>query len=413
MKLNIAVILASLGVLSSQSYASPELSDAVREGRIADARTYLQRGDSPNYITTFGGRIPGTVNRLSLLKAAIAANNLPMVELLTEFRANVNAEDLSGGTPIHYAADLSTSNGIDFFRAAPSAEQLDTRLKIIQHLIKKRAKVNHKSWGGNTALHSASNPQIIARLLAAGANPNIKNMEGNTPLAQAVESKYPQDIEKIHTLIPYTSDLGGALLKAEKQVAEYNQQVEEAEELMPDELKPIFESQIRTNPSGMVSFLRVYNSQDAAGAMIRQSIKANPQFFQLPMVTLNAPAFPSKEIALSLKAAQDSRSFGDEIRGQLNTHLPQTECQYLVTNYLSGSDDALLGYYSIPSDVLQAIQEFTPHVTPRIHPKATGTKKCLMGEAVSIQVTPKPHSSVSGSPAPAPAHAVHQSGSAK
>src|SRR5512140_3961073 len=74
--------------------------------------------------------------------------------------------------------------------AAPlaAAVKAGQRAAAIDMIAKKSADVNAAEADGSTALLWAANgndADLVARLLKAGANPNVRNLLGSTPLAEA------------------------------------------------------------------------------------------------------------------------------------------------------------------------------------------------------------------------------------
>src|SRR5512140_3579929 len=74
--------------------------------------------------------------------------------------------------------------------AAPlaAAVKAGQRGAAIDMIAKKSADVNAAEVDGSTALLWAANgndADLVARLLKAGANPNVRNLLGSTPLAEA------------------------------------------------------------------------------------------------------------------------------------------------------------------------------------------------------------------------------------
>ena len=96
-----------------------------------------------------------------------------MVDLLIQVGGDVNKQNESGLTPLHYA----------------SAND-----QVLERLIQAGGEVNTQSSDGWTPLHSASiggHVEVITALLAAGADKSLKTNGGLTPhyLAQNQDCK--------------------------------------------------------------------------------------------------------------------------------------------------------------------------------------------------------------------------------
>ncbi|KAK6638711.1 hypothetical protein RUM43_006978 [Polyplax serrata] len=100
------------------------------------------------------------------LHLAAGYNNIEVAELLLEHGADVNAQDKGGLIPLHNASSYG-------------------HLDIAALLIKYHTVVNATDKWGFTPLHEAAQKgrtQLCALLLAHGADPFLKNQEGQTPL---------------------------------------------------------------------------------------------------------------------------------------------------------------------------------------------------------------------------------------
>ncbi|KAG8226948.1 hypothetical protein J437_LFUL004666 [Ladona fulva] len=100
------------------------------------------------------------------LHLAAGYNNLEVAEFLLESGADVNAQDKGGLIPLHNASSYG-------------------HLDIAALLIKYSTVVNATDKWGFTPLHEAAQKgrtQLCALLLAHGANPFLKNQEGQAPL---------------------------------------------------------------------------------------------------------------------------------------------------------------------------------------------------------------------------------------
>ncbi|GAB3203252.1 TPR repeat protein [Pontibacter aydingkolensis] len=111
---------------------------------------------------------------------------LKTVSLLLNNKADINAQDDDGKTALHYAVSSSRVRSELY-----EQEQVD----LLDTLIARGADPNIKDKNGNTVLAEALQATIgqhigimeLGKLLEAGADPNIQNNEAKTPLMLACE----------------------------------------------------------------------------------------------------------------------------------------------------------------------------------------------------------------------------------
>ena len=169
------VFLALLGlasVVASQAKSSDEASArdqqliaASERGDVAEVRTLLAQGAS------IGAK---DVRGRTALMAATHANQIETAAVLIAAGADVNARDNIKDSPYLYAG----------------AE--GRHLESVRELLKTKIDVNHVNNYGWTALLEVCLKHrgpvyidIVRVLLAGGANPNLADKEGVTPLAHA------------------------------------------------------------------------------------------------------------------------------------------------------------------------------------------------------------------------------------
>ncbi len=100
--------------------------------------------------------------------------------------ANVNAQDVNGKTALHYVVNCSRIQ-TEFFE--------QEQVQLLDTLFRYGANPNLKDKDGNTVLAQALQATIgqhigileLQKLLDSGANPNVQNNMGKTPLMQACE----------------------------------------------------------------------------------------------------------------------------------------------------------------------------------------------------------------------------------
>jgi ankyrin repeat protein len=107
----------------------------------------------------------------SLLTAARQGNVASMRALLKE-KANPNATEPDGTTPLHYAVRQNSVEGVDLLLGAQADAKVANRYGVTP------------LWVACTN----GNASIIERLIKAGADPNAPNPEGETPLMTAART---------------------------------------------------------------------------------------------------------------------------------------------------------------------------------------------------------------------------------
>ncbi len=158
----------------------------------AIVKILLQHGANPNQIVDETDNTP--------LVHAIIQNKIPSIMFLLQAGADVNHVNGKGVTPLVLAlqngmneigiklldmgADPNTlAEGISSLQFASAFEPIS--IPLVKKLIEKGADINYvEPEGGKTALHLAAyghKKEVIEILLEAGANPDARDVYGNTP----------------------------------------------------------------------------------------------------------------------------------------------------------------------------------------------------------------------------------------
>ncbi|XP_069112901.1 uncharacterized protein [Argopecten irradians] len=155
----------------TKEYKTP-LHEAVDRGQVEVARLLLQRGASTECKDTRSD---------TPLFVACQNGDRQVVKTLLEFNANVHAKDAYGRSPLHAARESN----------------------IIKMLAKKGLNIDITGSHGDTPLHCAArdyDKMLIKTLLDLGANPTIKNKDGNIPRDLAEPQTWQPDKTAIHLL---------------------------------------------------------------------------------------------------------------------------------------------------------------------------------------------------------------------
>jgi ankyrin repeat protein len=129
----------------------------------------------------------------TLLHSPAWYGDLEMVQVLLDYKVDVNAQRDRGWTPLHDASDGDRSTGFhNVVQSLPDTVQL-----LLEH----GADVNMRALNNLTPLHKAVEEgriEIVRMLLERGANVGAKDDEGKTPLHEA--ARHGQD-EVVHVLL--------------------------------------------------------------------------------------------------------------------------------------------------------------------------------------------------------------------
>ena len=199
-----SILLEAGANIDGRSVISPPISVAIERGvGLQFIKFLIDAGASPN-VKDANGNSP--------LHLAAIRGKSDVIRLLAKAGANFNTRNEEGQTPIFLsnrpqeeAIDFYIENGSDLNIQDNDLETpLITAIKgswpiyAINELLTNGAKPNLQSKSGDTALHYAmSRPkEVVELLLAHGANPDIRNTDGEKPGSGGARSGNLRVIEK-------------------------------------------------------------------------------------------------------------------------------------------------------------------------------------------------------------------------
>ena len=161
------------------SYQEKQLHRAAYSGDVDKVRKILECGKCSVNCTNSNGRAP--------LHWACVLNDLDMVKLLSEFKADMTIKDKHGNTPLTLADKQGTNS--------------------VVHALLSQYPVDTKDLNGYTALHNSCEKgrvDLVRALVKHKANVNARTDSGDTPLTLAARNKHDN---VVHVLLSVTQCL--------------------------------------------------------------------------------------------------------------------------------------------------------------------------------------------------------------
>jgi uncharacterized protein len=177
-------------------HSTPGMEQAIETSDLKKLERYLAQGADPN-LPFENGILP--------LAVAASAGRVGALKLLLAAGADSRLKGALGFTALHYATTVATAealveagadvNAVDNYgQAALSSNVSNKRVALVKWLL------SHGAGVERGCLHTAcleSNPEIVAALLEAGADPNERTEHELTPLMYVSASKRAPDVIKL------------------------------------------------------------------------------------------------------------------------------------------------------------------------------------------------------------------------
>jgi ankyrin repeat protein len=155
---------------SKATEAAPALVLAARSNDVAALKAALAAGG--------GTEVQERMSQRTALHFAAESGNMETIQALLDAKANANAQDRTGKTPVTVAAERG-------------------KVDALKALLKAGGDANARDQVQGSPLLWASGlggPEVVAVLLGAGANPNIQDVNGMTPLMWAAGVGKPETV---------------------------------------------------------------------------------------------------------------------------------------------------------------------------------------------------------------------------
>lgn len=153
-------------------------------------------------------------HNITELHFAAQSGNVQAIARLVAAGADVNARDENGNTPLQYASaepvpaailklielgadvNLGDDRGFTPLHCAAAHGFCEQAVEVAEALLACGADVNARSRKlGLVPLHEATGSDVIRLLVARGADPNLRNDAGLTPLEYMIKDKRLDDAE--------------------------------------------------------------------------------------------------------------------------------------------------------------------------------------------------------------------------
>lgn len=186
-------------------YGVTRLQDAIRRGDVDRVQSLIEVGADPD----FKGRMTTPP-----VQYALERGEINIVLLLIKSGADLNKTDMWENTFLHKIIEQNSYDCAFLARAALDAGA-DPNLKnglgktplhslksrnaeLVDKMCEKGADVNLQDDRGNTPLHDAiKQPRVALALLERGANPDIGNDIGETPYSTALREYYASNMQDV------------------------------------------------------------------------------------------------------------------------------------------------------------------------------------------------------------------------
>jgi hypothetical protein len=162
-----------------------------------DVKMLVSAGADVNFADDFSGNTP-----LHLTMLSFGAGKAKVVGFLIKNGGNVNIQNKKGQTPLHLLCSLAS---------ALSKESTEKEFLVTARGLARRMKnLDITDKEGQTALHVACGqglPRLVSMLLAQGANPDVKDNNGESPIFKALELPRKGSREIVQKLMEKGADL--------------------------------------------------------------------------------------------------------------------------------------------------------------------------------------------------------------